>query len=125
MDGSGDQMDALSEDVPGKIPKSVRGFLDASEDVESCQKNISEGDVSDGIVVTGFQAGGEEVVECLIENDGMRHDHFHVGRKDDEVDRWINRVAVRDEEVWSFDFGCTCYWWRIVRGCVMVVGGHY
>ena len=47
MDRSGDQMDALSKDVLRKCQQFVRGFLDVSEDMESCKKNIlGESDVS-------------------------------------------------------------------------------
>ena len=46
------------------------------------------------MVVTGSQKSGEEEVEVLTENDGMRQDQFHVGGKDDKIDRWIDGVAV-------------------------------
>ena len=56
------------------------------------KNDVAEVKASLWMIVTGSQKGGE--VEVLAENDGMRQDQFHVGGKDDKIDRWIDGVAV-------------------------------
>ena len=47
--------------------------------MKGCKNNVAESDRSYWVVVTRRQRVGEEVVEELSEDDGMRHDQFHVG----------------------------------------------
>ena len=62
--------------------------------MKGCKNNVAEGDRSDWMAVTRGQRVGEEVVEELTEDDGMRHDQFHFGGENNQIDRWMNGVAV-------------------------------
>ena len=99
-------MDALFENGSKESAEFVGRCFETTEDVKVCKNDIADGDLSYWMVVTRSQESCEEMIEVMTGNDGICHDHFHVGGKDEQLYGWEELVAVWYEEMWSFDCGC-------------------